>query len=84
MARRGTRKSSKGKGKRGLFGRVYSPVSHLLSASRNISRSLLKRSGRVVDNGLGAIDNVGKSLTRHANMAVRNVTRRRGRKNVRR
>jgi hypothetical protein len=81
MARRGTRK---GKGKRGLFGRVYSPISHLLMASRNISRSLLKRSGRVVDNGLGAIDNVGKSLTRHANMTVRNVTRRRGRKNVRR
>jgi hypothetical protein len=72
-----------------LFSRVYSPVHHLLSATRNVGRSLFTRSGRVVDQGLAAVNNVGSSMAKHANMAVRNVTRRRSasrkhRKNTRR
>lgn len=63
-----------------LFSRVYAPVHHLLAATRNVGRSIFSRSGRIVDQGLGAVDNVGSSIVRHANMAVRNVTRRRGRK----
>lgn len=72
-----------------LFSRVYAPVHHLLAATRNVGRSIFSRSGRIVDQGLGAVDNVGAAIVKHANMAVRNVTRRRStsrkhRKNTRR
>lgn len=73
---------------RKLFSRVYAPVHHLIAATRNVGRSIFSRSGRIVDQGLGAVNNVGSSVTKHANMAIRNVTRRRAsrkhRKNTRR
>jgi hypothetical protein len=79
MVRRGSRK---------LFSRVYAPVHHLIAATRNVGRSIFSRSGRIVDQGLGAVNNVGIAVTKHANMAIRNVTRRRStrkhRKNTRR
>ena len=66
MARRATRKHSK----RGLLGRVYSPIHHTLMAAKNI-----------MGTGLNGIDSMGLSLTGHANSAVRNVfTRKGGRK----
>jgi hypothetical protein len=71
---RSTRKSGKG-----LFRRVYSPIEHLIEASRNISRAAFKRTGRIVNNGIGLVGNVGKSVTSHANKTVRNVVK--GRKN---
>jgi hypothetical protein len=70
----------KGSRKAGLFSKMYAPLKHLLAATRNISKSVAKRGGKVVDQGLGAIDNAGSAITKHANMTVRNVTRRRGRK----
>ena len=76
MARRGTRKS----GRRGLFTRVYSPLNHLLQATRNVGKSVFRRSGRIVDESLGAVSNTGKALVSHANMSVRNITRRKNRK----
>jgi len=71
---RSTRKSGKG-----LFRRVYSPIEHLIEAGRNISRAAFKRTGRIVNNGIGLVGNVGKSVTTHANKTVRNVVK--GRKN---
>jgi hypothetical protein len=71
---RGTRKS------KGLFRRVYSPIEHLIEAGRNISRAAFKRSGRIVNNGLGLVGNVGKSVAGHANKTVRNIVGRKGRK----
>ncbi len=71
--RRGTRKL-------GLFRKVYSPLNHLLMATRNVGKSLFRRSGRVVDEGLGAVQNVGTAVAKHANMTVRNITRRKNRK----
>ena len=73
-SRRSTRKS------RGLFRRVYSPIEHLIEAGRNISRAAFKRTGRIVNNGLGLVGNVGKSVTSHANKTVRNVVKRKTRK----
>jgi hypothetical protein len=73
MARRATRKS------KGLFRRVYSPIEHLIEAGRNISRAAFKRTGRIVNNGIGLVGNVGKTVTTHANKTVRNVVK--GRKN---
>lgn len=73
MAKAGSRKS------KGLFRRVYSPIDHLIKATRNIGRSAFKRTGRIVDNGLGFVDNTGSSLAKHANGAVRNVLSRKNR-----
>lgn len=70
--RRGTRKL-------GLFRKVYSPLNHLLMATRNVGKSVFRRSGRVVDEGLGLIQNTGSSVAKHANMTVRNITRRKSR-----
>jgi hypothetical protein len=72
---RGTRKS------KGLFRRVYSPIDHLIEAGRNISRAAFKRSGRIVNNGLGLVGNVGKSVAGHANKTVSNIVSRKNRKN---
>ncbi len=84
-AQRGTRRATrKSKGKLRLFGRVYSPLHHLLQATRNVSDSVFQRTGKIVKEGIGAVDNVGKSVTDHANMAVRNITgKRKNRKNSR-
>ena len=72
---RSTRKSG-----RGLFRRVYSPIEHLIEAGRNISRAAFKRTGRIVNNGMGLVGNVGKAVTSHTNKTVRNVVRRKSRK----
>ena len=69
MAKRGTRRSSR----KGIFARVYSPLYHLLEATRNVGKSAFKRSGRVVDEALGLGQDVGTSVTRHANMTVRDI-----------
>jgi len=76
-------KSRKSGKSRGLFRRVYSPIEHLIEAGRNISRSAFKRTGRIVNNGLGLVGNVGKAVTSHANKTVRNVVRRKSRKQTR-
>ena len=68
VKRNSTRKSNKG-----LFGRVYSPLKHLLSATRNVSKSVFSRSGRVVNQGLGLVENAGSAVARHANMTVSNI-----------
>jgi hypothetical protein len=44
---------------RGLFQRVYSPVHHAIQAAEN-----------VISTGLGAVDKMGRNVTRHANMAI--------------
>ena len=77
-SRNSTRKSGKG-----LFRRVYSPIEHIIDAGRNISRAAFKRTGRIVNNGMGLVGNVGKSLVSHANKTVRNVVRRKSRKQTR-
>ena len=76
-----SRKSGKSRKSRGLFRRVYSPIEHIIEAGRNISRAAFKRTGRIVNNGLGLVGNVGRSVTSHANKTVRNVVRRKTRRN---
>jgi hypothetical protein len=71
MAKKGTRKANR----TGIFGKVYSPIRHLLMATRDVSKSVFRRSGRVVDNGLGLVQDVGTAATKHANMTVKNITK---------
>jgi hypothetical protein len=79
MAKRGSTRKLR------LFGRVYSPLKHLIQATRNVSKSVFTRTGKVVDQGLGLVEDVGNATARHANMAVRNMTgkRKANRKNTR-
>ena len=74
MVARTTRKASRKS--KGLFRRVYSPIHHLIEATRNVGRATVRRSGRVLDNVLGLAGNVGSSVAKHANMTVRNVVSR--------
>jgi len=80
MAKRQTRRASK----KGLFTRVYSPLYHLLEATRNVGKSVFKRTGHVVDEALGLGQDVGTAVTRHANMTVRDVMSRKKRGSTRR
>ena len=64
-----------------IFTRIYSPLHHALMATRNVSRTLFSASGAVVNKGLEVVDKTGTAIARHANMAVKNVTARKSRKN---
>jgi hypothetical protein len=64
----------------GLFGRVYSPVNHLFMAAENSINSLARGTGSIARTGLNSVNKVGKSITRHADEAVRNVVSRKSRK----
>lgn len=75
VARRGTRKSGLG-----LFGRIYSPVNHLFQAAENSVNAVARGTSGIVRTGLGTVNKVGKSVTSHADMAVRNIVSRKKRK----
>lgn len=78
MAKRGSRRA------RGLIGRVYSPLNHVVSAARNVGKSAFTRSGKIVNTGLGFVQNTGRSLAGHANGAVSNLLgKRKSRRNTR-
>jgi hypothetical protein len=70
MARRGTRRSN------GIFSRLYSPIGHLLSAGKESVGAVTNTAKGVVGEGIHGLDKIGRSVTRHANMAVKDVLRR--------
>ena len=79
---RGSRRRSAGKS-RGIFSRLYSPISHALSFGSNTSNTAsntVKSLGRL---GFGTVNRVGKSLSGHLNGAVKNLVSRKNRKNRR-
>lgn len=68
MARRGTRRSS-----RGIFSRLYSPIGHLLAAGKESVGAVTNTAKGVVGEGVHGLDKIGRSVTKHANMAVKDV-----------
>ena len=72
MARRGTRRS------RGIFSRLYSPIGHLLSAGKESVGAVTNTAKGVVGEGVHGLDKIGRSVTKHANMAVKDVFTRKG------
>ena len=76
MARRGTRKSRNF----GIFGRLYSPVGHLLAAGKESVGAVANTAKGVVGEGITGLDKIGKSVSGHANMAVRDLLKRKSRK----
>lgn len=75
MVKRESRKS-------GIFNRILSPIDHAVSLSRNVGKSAFTRSGRILNTGLGFIQNTSRSLGKHLDGTVSNITRsRKNRKN---
>lgn len=73
MARRGTRRSG-----RGIFSRLYSPIGHLLSAGKESVGAVTNTAKGVVGEGIHGLDKIGRSVSKHANMAVKDVFTRKG------
>jgi hypothetical protein len=93
-SRKGSRKSRKGSrksrrnmtrrgGATGFFSKVYSPISHLLGATENAVGTVTGTVNSVAKTGIRGVDRIGKSVTGHANMAVRNLVSRKRRANRR-
>ena len=78
MVRRGSRKSL------GIFSRLYSPISHLLAAGKESVGAVTNTAKGVVGEGIGGLDKIGRSVTRHANMAVKDVLSRKRRNGTKR
>jgi len=74
MSRMPKNTTRRGKGLR-LFQRAYSPVYHLLEATRNVGRSAFSHSGKIVDNVLGFGQNTGRAVTRGLNRSINGVVR---------
>ena len=64
-----------------LFQRVYSPVYHLLEATRNVGKSVFSRSGKIVDNVLALGNESGSAVARGLNRSVNGLVRGKTRKN---
>ncbi len=59
---------------RGIVSRVYSPLHHLFMASENTVGAVSNTARNIVKRSIKAVNNVGSSISRHANMTIRNVT----------
>ena len=63
-----------------LFQRAYSPVYHLLEATRNVGKSAFSRSGKIVDTVLGFGQDTGVAVTRGLNRSINGLVTGKGRK----
>ena len=72
-------KNSTRRGRR-LFQRAYSPVYHLLEATRNVGKSAFSRSGKIVDTVLGFGQDTGVAVTRGLNRSINGLVTGKGRK----
>jgi hypothetical protein len=59
--------------RRGIFRRLYSPIGHALMAGKNTVGAVTNTAKGVACEGISGLDKVGRSVTSHANMAVRNL-----------
>jgi len=74
MAKNSTRRGVR------LFQRAYSPVYHLLEATRNVGKSAFSRSGKIVDSMLGFGQDTGVAVTRGLNRSINGIVSGKGRK----
>ena len=75
-SRRGSRRANRSRRNRkggGLFSKLYSPINHLLQATGNTVGVITNTTRNVAKRTVSGVDNIGKSVTGHANMAVRNL-----------
>jgi hypothetical protein len=82
MAKKGTRKSAKGYY---LTQRLWSPFGHVINATGNTVGEVAGTAGNIVKRGLTGAKRLGNIWTGHANMAVKDLTKRKSRRaNMRR
>ena len=79
MAKNGSRR-------RGLVSRVYAPVGQVLRLASNTVGVATNTARNIVQRSIRAVNNVGSSVTRRANLAINGVLRgtRKNRRNTRR
>ena len=73
------------RGRRGgftLFSRLYSPVSHALSAGKESLNAVANTAKGLVGTSVKGVDKVGRSVTTHFNAAVRDLVKRKSRKGM--
>lgn len=69
---------------RGLFRKLYAPISQALGLGGNVVGTVTNTARNVTRRGLRGVDRVGLSVTGRANAAVRNLVSRKSRRNSRR
>ena len=75
--RKGSRKAQRGG--QGIFSTVYSPVGHVLTATGEAVGTVTNTTRNILKSSLGGLNKIGRSVTGHADMAVRNVVSRKRR-----
>ena len=74
-SRRNTRRNNM-MGGMGLFTKIYSPVGHALAFTGEAVGTVTNTVGSVAKTGLRGVNRIGRSVTGHANAAIRNVVSR--------
>jgi phage-related protein len=72
MAKKGrsTRRVSKGKGGKGLFSTIYTPISGALSLVNSVISGTTKGATRITHGAIKGVNRVGKGVTRRLNQGV--------------
>jgi len=76
MARSGTRKNRS----KGIVGRVYSPIGHVISATGNSVKEVSRYIGNVASRSIKGVKRLGNVWVNHTNMAIRNLTHKGGKR----
>jgi hypothetical protein len=63
-----------------LTRRVWAPVGHTINATGETVGEVVSTAGNIVKRGLKGARSLGNIWTRHANMAIKNVVSRKGRR----
>ncbi len=71
------------RGGMGIISKAYSPISHLVAATGEAVGTVTNTARNVVKTGLRGVNRIGKSVTGHANAAIRDVVSRKRRANRR-
>ena len=58
---------------RGVVSTLYSPLHHAFVAGEEVASAITNTARNVVRTGIRGVDKVGRSVTGHADAAVRNV-----------
>jgi hypothetical protein len=66
-------------GRRGLFSTLWTPFNHAGAAVDNAAGVAFKVPRNIVHTGINGVRKIGRSVTGHANLAVRNLVSRKRR-----
>jgi hypothetical protein len=63
--------------RRGVVSRVYAPVGQVLRLASNAVGVATNTTRNIVQRSIRAVNNIGRSVTKRTNMAIRGMTHRR-------